>query len=239
MLGAVDGDVIAVPDLCRMAAKNSKRLRDLAAAPELVVIACYPRAVKWLFAYAGVSLETKNVTFCNMRTQSAPEIARHLGLQEAAEGDLVPLQEHEDTTDSWVPWYPVIDRERCSGCRQCVNFCLFGVYELDEAGNVTVVNPEQCKNNCPACARMCPEVAIMFPKIDEISPIAGDPVDPEKAPHGKVRVNVRELFNGNIHEKLQKRRQSRLTRTRPSKKDEHDTGVDKTHDSGDGSASAD
>lgn len=69
-------------------------------------------------------------------------------------------------------WYPVLDRERCIQCRNCLQFCLFGVYgEAD--GQVTVVTPDACKPGCPACARICPRGAIMFPLYDEDEAIRG------------------------------------------------------------------
>ena len=46
----------AVPDLCEMAARGDARLRELAADGPLKIAACYPRAVKWLFAAAGAQL---------------------------------------------------------------------------------------------------------------------------------------------------------------------------------------
>ncbi|MCX5643329.1 MAG: hypothetical protein NTZ17_01395 [Phycisphaerae bacterium] len=67
----------------------------------------------------------------------------------------------------------MIDYDRCRNCRQCLNFCLFGVYRLSEEGKVEVQNPAGCKTNCPACARMCPQKAIIFPKYAE-APINGD-----------------------------------------------------------------
>ena len=32
----------------------------------------------------------------------------------------------------WKPWFPVIDYDRCTNCMQCLSFCLFGVYGVDE-----------------------------------------------------------------------------------------------------------
>jgi Pyruvate/2-oxoacid:ferredoxin oxidoreductase delta subunit len=84
---------------------------------------------------------------------------------------------------NWTPWFPVIDYERCVNCKQCLNFCLFGVYGLSDEGKVEVVKAANCKTNCPACARVCPESAIIFPKYAD-SPINGDKVD-EKQVAGK------------------------------------------------------
>ncbi len=70
-------------------------------------------------------------------------------------------------------WYPLLDRSRCTSCRHCLQFCLFGVYEAQDR-RVLAVRPDNCKNGCPACARVCPEGAIIFPLSDEPA-IAGMP----------------------------------------------------------------
>jgi NAD-dependent dihydropyrimidine dehydrogenase PreA subunit len=71
-------------------------------------------------------------------------------------------------------WYPVVDRGRCVNCGQCLQFCLFGVYELDDDDSVVARNPDNCKLGCPACSRICPGGAIMFPLCDDAA-IAGAP----------------------------------------------------------------
>src|ERR1041385_1005634 len=76
----------------------------------------------------------------------------------------------------WKPWFPVIDYDRCTNCMQCLSFCLFGVYGVDEQHRIQAQNHDNCKTNCPACSRVCPEAAIMFPKY-KAGPINGDVVD--------------------------------------------------------------
>jgi hypothetical protein len=66
----------AVPDLCEMAAARDSRLAELAAAGPLCVAACYPRAVKWLFASAGVNIEGQGTVIHNMRTSSAEDVLK-------------------------------------------------------------------------------------------------------------------------------------------------------------------
>ena len=61
----------AVPDLCEMAARGDERLRELAAGAPLAIAACYPRAVKWLFASAGADLDDGTTRVLNMRVDSA------------------------------------------------------------------------------------------------------------------------------------------------------------------------
>ncbi len=73
-------------------------------------------------------------------------------------------------------WYPVIDGTRCTGCLECVNFCLFGVYVIGERDRPVVDQPDACRDGCPACSRVCPARAIMFP-LHEDKMIAGYAVD--------------------------------------------------------------
>jgi hypothetical protein len=65
-----------VPDLCEMAAARDPRLAELAAQRPLKVAACYPRAVKWLFASAGASIEGEGTDILNMRTSSADDVLK-------------------------------------------------------------------------------------------------------------------------------------------------------------------
>jgi len=71
-------------------------------------------------------------------------------------------------------WYPVIDYGRCGNCMECLNFCLFGVFGLDETEQIIVEQGDACRDGCPACARVCPSGAIMFPHHQSPA-IAGDP----------------------------------------------------------------
>jgi len=60
-------------------------------------------------------------------------------------------------------WYPVIDYERCTNCLECIDFCLFGVYGVNDGDFIHVETQDNCKKGCPACSRVCPENAIIFP----------------------------------------------------------------------------
>jgi Pyruvate/2-oxoacid:ferredoxin oxidoreductase delta subunit len=64
-------------------------------------------------------------------------------------------------------WYPVICRSECTGCLECVNFCLFGVYSVDENNLPFVDLPDHCRPGCPACSRICPPRAIIFPMHED------------------------------------------------------------------------
>jgi heterodisulfide reductase subunit A-like polyferredoxin len=78
-----DADVAfdAVADLCEMSAKGDPALKKLATTAErdgLRIVACYPRAVKWLFSAAGAPLPQEGVQVLNMRTECAHDVARQL-----------------------------------------------------------------------------------------------------------------------------------------------------------------
>jgi hypothetical protein len=72
-LAESDVEFDAVPDLCEMAAHADPRLRELVTDQPLQIAACYPRAVKWLFASAGAALPD-HVKVWNMRVASADEV---------------------------------------------------------------------------------------------------------------------------------------------------------------------
>ncbi len=69
----------AVPDLCEMSARRDPALPALAADPDATIIACYPRAVRWLFAAAGSPLP-EPVRVLNMRAAAAESILADAGL---------------------------------------------------------------------------------------------------------------------------------------------------------------
>ena len=87
---------------------------------------------------------------------------------------------------------------------QCLNFCLFGVFEPTEDGKVVVKNPRNCKTNCPACARVCSEVAIIFPKFAD-DPINGAEVGDEDIDGQKSGVKIADVLKGDIYDKLRQR----------------------------------
>ena len=78
-LGASERAFEAVPDLCAMSARNDPALVDYARREDLEIVACYPRAVRWLFHAGGEDLKD-GVRIHNMRTASAEEIGSELGL---------------------------------------------------------------------------------------------------------------------------------------------------------------
>lgn len=85
-------------------------------------------------------------------------------------------------------WYPVIDYSRCTNCMECIDFCLFGVYGVDQLDRILVEEQDNCKKGCPACSRVCPENAIIFPGHKD-SAIAG--ADGEV---GNLKIDLSKLF---------------------------------------------
>ena len=67
-------DFETVADLCEMSARRDPALKRLAQAGPVKIAACYPRAVKWLFAAAGAPLPKDATEVLNMRTQRAEEV---------------------------------------------------------------------------------------------------------------------------------------------------------------------
>ena len=68
----------AVPDLCEMAARHDPRLRELSSGGPLRIAACYPRAVKWLFAAGGAELADAEARVLNMRVEPADRVLQGL-----------------------------------------------------------------------------------------------------------------------------------------------------------------
>jgi hypothetical protein len=64
----------AVADLCEMSARRDPALRRLAEGGVVKIAACYPRAVKWLFAAASAPLPAERTEVLNMRIQTADEV---------------------------------------------------------------------------------------------------------------------------------------------------------------------
>lgn len=71
----------AVADLCDMSARKDPAMKKLVESGEVKIVACYPRAVKWLFHAAEAPLPKEGVEVLNMREKSADEILRGLSEQ--------------------------------------------------------------------------------------------------------------------------------------------------------------
>lgn len=163
-------EVEVIDDLCALMQEGDEATMNRIA--EGTIAACHERAVKSLLAWRG--LQAKEIL--NLR-----EGFGHPGPGNDA-------------------WYPTIDKDRCTECGKCFDFCPFGVYEMID-DRVRVTHPANCKNNCPACARNCPSEAIIFPKYGR-SPINGGVEQEERA----IRVDHSSLYADAMRARLMERR---------------------------------
>jgi len=171
----VSGDAPAMvcDDLCAVAAAaaTKRRLADFIAENDgkVVVAACAPRAVKTLLAHAGIPEK-------HAAAVEVADVRGNRGCDASATPPELPgsaeTAERLDAPADAPRWFPVIDKSRCTACGACVEFCLFGVHAKLDDGTVAVVEPGECKDKCPACARICPTNAVIFPKFDS-APING------------------------------------------------------------------
>jgi NAD-dependent dihydropyrimidine dehydrogenase PreA subunit len=89
-------------------------------------------------------------------------------------------------------WYPVIDYSRCTNCMECIDFCLFGVYGVDQVETILVEQPDNCRKGCPACSRVCPENAIIFPQHKTPTIAGSDEVA------GSLKIDLSALFGAPV-----------------------------------------
>ncbi len=60
-----------------------------------------------------------------------------------------------------VDWYPIINRNVCTNCLICFEFCPNQVYVLEDESPL-VVKPEYCVFGCHGCKNQCPNGAITY-----------------------------------------------------------------------------
>lgn len=149
--------------------------------PLVVVTGIHARPAEWLLRHYGLGEQGLQVISLLDVADPAEFVQRveqalvALGATAAAGPTPSVIPIFSDRECAGERWYPVHDKSRCSECGHCLQFCLFGVYELDEEGKVRVARPDNCKPGCPACARICPHSAIMFPLYQKDPAIAGAP----------------------------------------------------------------
>ncbi len=150
---------------------------------ELVVLSWLSRrAARWLLEDAGIKSgeegeeDFRRITCFDLRDYNSAEdvidnLTERVKVADASSPDADgPVAIAEVTRDRW---YPIIDFDRCVNCLECLDFCLFGVFDLDASGRIAVLDADACRNGCPACARVCPSQAIMFPHHENPA-VAGD-----------------------------------------------------------------
>ena len=159
--------VLLLPDLYQLP-EDSPCWAEVTGLTELVAVfsRLHPRPLGWLLHRHGVAVPALLV---NMAANVDELLAALPASGVATAGEI-----REITETTTARWYPLIDGERCENCHHCLQFCLFGVYALDESERVRVCRPDACKPGCPACSRICPHGAIIFPLYRDAA-IAGAP----------------------------------------------------------------
>ena len=192
-------------DLCETAETDPARMRELVAGN--IIMGCYTRALRALADRADCSA-AKNI---NIRGRRVEQVLKELNLDDAMDHDeewqarrnaaLAEINAFtvKVATDAW---YPILDYERCVDCGKCHDFCLFGVYSIED-GKVKVAQPQNCKNNCPACSRVCPTEAVIFPKYER-SPINGGSASEE----GVIMLDMDTMYADALRARLEQRRAS-------------------------------
>jgi NAD-dependent dihydropyrimidine dehydrogenase PreA subunit len=143
----------------------------------------YARALRWTLVRHGVDVTApERIVQCLNVRGIAPDaiLAQLRVLLGTAAIQKIQLPEPRPEAKLDPRWYPVIDGGLCTNCMECLDFCLFGVYGVDQKEMLRVVSPNQCRQDCPACARVCPVGAIVFPKHRANPAIAGADAAPDK-----------------------------------------------------------
>jgi NAD-dependent dihydropyrimidine dehydrogenase PreA subunit len=198
---------LVVPDIYHIPADANAvlALRDMGE-PIILLSWHWPRAAFWTLQQFGVKGERVEVIEAGPYPgDGRPIVCLDMGdkccpgrwmdkITELLGGELPESAGKLDRVDEAVGerWYPVIDYSRCTGCKECLEFCLFGVFDTAEDSRVAASAPDACKPGCPACSRVCPEQAIMFPMHDSDAAIAGSD-DGEITPFDPSSPSVQEL----------------------------------------------
>ena len=190
-------DVEVVSDLCELCQDKDEKVHEIA---KTTIVACYKKAVRSLMAF----VDEDNITSLDLRSGNLGNVLEGLDIKSVPASADSKWQNKIASFKKKLgedAWYPAIDKDLCAECGKCFEFCPFGVYEMID-DRVRVVNPRNCKNNCPACARSCPSSAIVFAKYDR-SPINGGEEIQELA----VKQGTKEVYGASLREKLAQRRE--------------------------------
>jgi ferredoxin len=201
-------EICVLSDLCQLSVLCKDNLRDVfQAGNEYLIIGCYERSLKLLLNQIIVDHNSISIGYINTFELTDDEVIQRVSSFSENSNQPHSINAIGIKSD-WPSWFPLIDYSRCSGCGQCADFCLFGVYEKTE-GSVIVVNPQDCKNNCPACARICPQTAIVFPKYKEGGAIGGSDEIDEVSEQTRQAADIRNFLEGDIYSALEQRKTKR------------------------------
>lgn len=231
ILGDQTVPVTFMTDLCGLAATRKEQVADLLDdESDVLVIGCYRRTMNLLFGQiSGDSGKVSDYEHINFIESSKEEVFERIRIFcSGYQGDASRKEIIEDS--GWSSWYPLVDYSRCTACMQCADFCLFGVYGKTE-GRVEVNNPQNCKNNCPACARICPSAAIIFPKYKNGGAAGGSDLIDENAEQKRQAMDIEDFLGSDIYSALERRKAKRqsIIRGEAMKKaiDERDNALSK------------
>jgi NAD-dependent dihydropyrimidine dehydrogenase PreA subunit len=203
-------DLVIISDLCGVSVLNQEKLKSVFSVNyEYIIIGCHLRAIQLLLEKAGIKSEDYSCKFINFFESDNEAIIAETSLFGKRNISTQKMEITEIGSNEGQPsWFPLIDYSRCTVCGQCADFCLFGVYEKSE-GKVNVINPQECKVNCPACARICPQTAIIFPKYKPGGAIGGSDVIDEISEQKRQAEDIKTILNGDIYGALEQRKQKR------------------------------
>jgi NAD-dependent dihydropyrimidine dehydrogenase PreA subunit len=201
-------ELIKVSDLCGIIALQKDMLTEFfSLGAKILIIGCHSRSMKLLLEQAGVDIKSNSFHFINFLELSDEDILLKVSEFCNINSRISSFKKINGSSD-WPSWFPVIDYSRCSNCGQCADFCLFGVYEKGE-NSVRVINPQKCKNNCPACARICPQTAIVFPKYKIGGAIGGSDITDEISEQKRQASDINLFLEGDIYNALEQRKHKR------------------------------
>lgn len=221
--------VTILSDLCGLGVTKKEQVATLVNDDsDLLVVGCHKRTMDLLFSkISGKNSNLYEYQHLNMLELPEDKIVESIIYFCSGNEGNASFTEIEEES-GWPSWYPIVDYARCTACMQCADFCLFGVY-TKSGDRVEVINPQGCKNNCPACARICPATAIIFPKYRNGGAVGGSDLVDENAEQQRQAMDINEFLGSDIYSALEKRKIKRqsIIRNEAMKKaiDERDNAL--------------